>query len=376
MRRGLGSIYYHKASKKYAGQYILEGKKYTIYQKRNESITEFKRRFNNYVTQIINDTLIEKDNVSLDKLVTDYIEQRYKDGYVLPNTYLRNKETLKLTRKLCEEFWFKPIQKVTHNDINHSKALMRDYSTSTIQKVWALLNKGFQIAINRRIIQFNILNDETIQRPLSNKEKNVIQCITPEEEKKLRQVLNSTDDIRAKICLIQLNTGMRIGEVIARNIKDIDFQKGTLCIDNTTTIDEKGNIVAGKHTKIYDKINSIDKGARTIPLDTETLQIFKGLSRTIPINGYFFYNVLTKKFIDPKRVTSYLKNINERYGICNSSLSTHRLRHTKITRLQEAGANLAVIQKLVGHVEGSKITTDVYTDVSLDFMKQEISKMS
>ena len=133
--RGMGSIYFHKASNTYAGQYVLDGKKKTIYQRRGESVVEFRKRFNELITQINNDTFLERDNSSLDYLVTNYIEQRYKDGYVLPNTYLRNVETLKLTRKLCSSFWFKPIQKVLPRDIEESKSHM--YGST----LWSLLQE-------------------------------------------------------------------------------------------------------------------------------------------------------------------------------------------------------------------------------------------
>ena len=36
---------------------------------------------------------------------------------------------------------------------------------------------------------------------------------------------------------------------------------------------------------------------------------------------------------------------------------------------------LVVLQSLVGHVEGSNITNDIYTSVSIDFMKQELEKI-
>ena len=374
--KGMGSIYYHKASKTYAGQYVLEGKKHTIYQRKNESVTDFRRRFNELINQINNDTYLERNNSSLDYLVSNYIEQRYNDGYVLPNTYLRNKETLKLIRKLCQPFWYKPVQKVSPRDIEESKSKMRQYSASTISKMWVLLNKGFQIAINRRIISYNIMNDETIQKPLPIKEKEPISALSVEEEKKLRKALKKENTLNAKACLIQLNTGMRIGEVLARNINDIDFQEQVLHINNTMTVDENKNAIVGKHTKIYSKTNNIDKGTRTIPLDSETLLVFKSMIKTLPINGYFFYRPHTKSFIDPKRMSDYLERLNKRYDICSSKLTSHRLRHTKITRLQEAGVNLVVIQRMVGHVEGSNMTNDVYTDVSTDFMRQEINKIS
>lgn len=52
------------------------------------------------------------------------------------------------------------------------------------------------------------------------------------------------------------------------------------------------------------------------------------------------------------------------------------LRHTFVTRCQEKGMSLIVVQSLVGHVKGSNITNDVYTSVSFDFMKQKLEKIN
>lgn len=374
--KGLGSIYYHKSAKTYAGQYILNGKKRTIYQRKGENVTDFRRRFNELISQINNGTYIENNNDTLHKIISNYIEQRYIDGYTSPRSYRRNLETLKQLEKVGESYIYKPIKHVTTDDINRSKLEMRKYANSTIQKIWILLHKGFQIATNRRKIPYNIMLDDTMQKPLSNKEKKVVRGLSVQEEKKLRAILRTSNSINAKIALIQLNTGMRIGEVLARNIKDLDFKNKTLSVSNTLTQDENYKAILGEHTKIFDKANSIDKGARVIPLDNETLNIFKDLANNLPINGYFFYNSYDERFIIPEQVSAFLNRINKKHSITEETLGTHRLRHTRITRLQEKGVNLAVIQKLVGHVEGSKITSEVYTDVSIDFIRNEMEKIS
>ena len=58
------------------------------------------------------------------------------------------------------------------------------------------------------------------------------------------------------------------------------------------------------------------------------------------------------------------------------NLSSHILRHTRITRMQEEHIPLPVIQYLVGHVQGSNITNDVYTTIDLNFVKKELNYSS
>lgn len=81
-------------------------------------------------------------------------------------------------------------------------------------------------------------------------------------------------------------------------------------------------------------------------------------------------------YITPIEINSYLHRINKKYDICSSSLHSHRLRHTFITRCVENGLFPKVIQNLVGHVEGSTITNNVYTSISYDFMQEELKKLN
>ena len=74
-------------------------------------------------------------------------------------------------------------------------------------------------------------------------------------------------------------------------------------------------------------------------------------------------------------INCYLKRLNTKYKITDS-IHTHVLRHTFVTRCQENGIPLIVIQSLVGHVEGSTLTNDTYTHVSLEFMQDELNKIN
>ena len=170
---------------------------------------------------------------------------------------------------------------------------------------------------------------------------------------------------------------MRIGELLARTIDDFDIQNRTLHVHNTLTMDENNNVIVSDHTKTYNRATNIDKGERTIPLDDETYDI---LLRRVQINKelcrdkiipYLFYDYGKNKLINHSQVNSYLIRLNEKYSIA-PRLSTHVLRHTRITELQEMRVNPVVIHYLVGHTPDSQITNEVYTSVSMDFVKDEL----
>ncbi len=91
------------------------------------------------------------------------------------------------------------------------------------------------------------------------------------------------------------------------------------------------------------------------------------------INKLLFWDYNRNSLILPKRVNDFLNTLNKEISIQN--FTTHKLRHTFITRCQEKGIPLVVIQAMVGHIEGSTVTNDTYTSVSLEFMNEQITKI-
>ena len=97
--------------------------------------------------------------------------------------------------------------------------------------------------------------------------------------------------------------------------------------------------------------------------------------RTVYIYGCIFYDYSNNTFITPKEINAWLRRINSKYKITSQSLTTHIMRHTRITELTEQHLHPIVIHYMVGHTDKSTVTENVYTDVSLDFVKQELTKL-
>ena len=355
----------------------LLGKRKTLKQKKNEKVSDFKKRFNNINSSINQGTYIEKSNDLCIDLIINLVDQRYEDGLISPRSYKRNKDTVNQIKKTCANFINKPIQKVTISDIQKSKKAIREYSNSVIDKIWAMLYKMFKIAVSRRIIMFNIMDDETLSKPISVKEKRQTKALTLEEQIKLEKVLKSNPCMYNDILLLQLYLGARIGEVLAISKNCISLKENTLTIDKTITRDENDKVILGEHTKTYVRKFAIDKGKRTIPMTPQVLEIIKKYinNKITNIHGLLFWDYKDNKFVTDGEINCYLKRLNTKYKITDS-IHTHVLRHTFVTRCQENGMPLIVIQSLVGHVEGSTLTNDTYTHVSLEFMQDELNKIN
>ena len=338
-----GTIYYSETLQKWVAQYTdLDGKRKTITQRKNEKVSDFKKRFANIMNEINNGTYISSNNISLYEILDSYIENNYKTGIIADRTYLRNKETLKLLKTCCKNFINKPIQKVILNDIKISlpnfienetttkktnEKVIKIYSQNTIDKLYAMLKRVFKIAFSERIILFNLMDNENLKKPKAKKELTKVEALSIEEQKNLVSILENSTYKYRDIILLALFTGMRIGEVLAITNNNIDLKDNTIKVERTLTRDKNDKVILGNTTKTK-------KGKRTIYLSNNAISVLKRitLSNTVTnIYNLIFYDYEKNTFITPTEINCFLKRLNEKYKFCDH-IHTHMLRHTFATR--------------------------------------------
>ena len=367
---GEGSITYHKASQRYMAQYTTSaGERKTMYQRKNETLTDFKKRFTKTINDINQGTYIEKVNKTFIEILKEYVQNKYDTNKVSARTHIRDLETVKQIEKTCKDIVNLPIQKITVNHIRKVLPNLTIYSNNSIDKIYRLINKTFKIAVSDRIIPFNPMENESISKPKSDTPNKSIEALTLEEHKKLIEVLEKQEHKYKYIISLQLYTGMRIGEVLALSIKDIDYKNNTITISKTLTRDENDKTIMGDTTKtvnsrrtilMYDKVKSILKQAQKRQMTN--------------INGLLFYDNEKNTYITPSEINSYLKRLNKKENI-TSNLHTHMLRHTYATRCIESGMQAKALQKILGHKK-IQTTLDTYTSVFKEFSQNELEKVT
>jgi site-specific recombinase XerD len=133
------------------------------------------------------------------------------------------------------------------------------------------------------------------------------------------------------------STSIRVSEVISLKIADIDPDRMIIMIR-----DAKG----GKD--------------RQVPLDPILLELIREYYNQYSPAEYLFNGQFDLKY-STRSIAQFLQKYTDAAGI-NKRVYPHLIRHSSATHLLEAGLDLSIIQKVLGH--NSIQTTQGYTHIS------------
>lgn len=170
-------------------------------------------------------------------------------------------------------------------------------------------------------------------------------------------------DVARKVCEFQYLTGMRIGEVLALQFSDVNFQDNEIDINGTINEkrDPKTNLFGYKTTpKTSSSIRTIKVSERcmNIILSLKKAQKLIWLDKYYKDRDYIFTNTKGNP-LSTNKVNEILKKAISKSGI-EKNVTTHTLRHTHISILAELGVPLKVVQDRVGHSD-AQTTLNIYT---------------
>lgn len=185
----------------------------------------------------------------------------------------------------------------------------------------------------------NVLH-ERLSLPSIKKNKTLPEILTIEE---VRSLINNTANIKHKLIIKLLyGCGFRVSEIIGLEKEDLDFEGGLIHV----------KLAKGKKDRFVKIPESIKE----------------------ELNNYS--KLGTSKILFPSNrgggltssdIQSVLKNSAKKAKI-KKRVYPHLLRHSFATHLLEAGTDLRIIQKLLGH--SSVKTTQIYTQISQASIKK------
>lgn len=148
-------------------------------------------------------------------------------------------------------------------------------------------------------------------------------------------------------------TGMRVAELASLNVADVDLSRG---VARVTGKGNKQRVVPFGQEASAAVSAWLERRPELID-DTST-------DSALDARAALFVGSRGKR-IDQRVIRRVVEKASQRTG--DSSLSPHALRHSAATHMLEGGADLRVVQELLGH--SSLQTTQIYTHVSAQRLK-------
>jgi len=169
------------------------------------------------------------------------------------------------------------------------------------------------------------------------------------------QQKSSPNDIRL-LALVEImySTGMRVEELVSMPLNAINFNN-------------KSIFVIGKGGR-----------ERIVPFGENAFNAIKNYIQVRPIfltkginSEYMFPSSGIKGYLTSRRFAQLLKNVVSNTSLSHLTVSPHILRHTFATHMLSGGADLRILQEMLGHADIS--TVQIYTHIVDDKKKIALS---
>ena len=281
--------------------------------------------------------------MNFDEAIEEYIEYVLVEQHLSNNTKLSYENELKKYRYYLEnDRKIVRVNEITTNDITNYLSYLKsvNLNAKTIAHNITVIRNFHKYLLKIGVVS----NDVTANIEQPKIRKSLPQTLSVEEVDDLLDIeLVTPFDYRNKAMLELLyGTGLRVSELISLTLNDIDVINCTLrCM--------------GKGSK-----------ERIVPINEYIIEYLEKylderpkLEKNVKYKEVFLNN--HGKPITRQGFFKILKKILRKKGL-NTNVSPHTLRHSFATHLLENGANLRLIQEMLGHSDIS--TTKIYTHVS------------
>lgn len=256
------------------------------------------------------------------------------------------------------------------------KSTRPDLSVRTIRYIHTILKQALEQAVKNQYIDKNIASLTSIPP----KKKKEVRVLSVEEQK---HFLEHLCNIRLRAAFqLALASGVRLGELLALQWSDINFEEGTIHITKSLRRIKTFDKNSSTKTAIIFQEPKTESGKRYIPIPPSILLSLKEhkkkqneekllLGECYMDNNLVFCTEFGKP-LEPRNFTRLFYSITKKSNL--EGVNFHALRHTYATRLLEANEHPKVVQELLGH-SSITMTLDIYSHVMPDVKKAAAHKI-
>jgi integrase len=259
-----------------------------------------------------------------------------------PTLAVQSIRTYNAARKRAEEaFGDTPIKDILPKDIAAllKKLANQGYSQKTVSNQRMVINLVFKHAIIVNDVQFNACASVETPKGLPKEKRG---AASKEDE----ETILNLDEIWL-LPYIAIMTGMRKGEILALQWKDIDFENNVIYVTKSVAHDGDRPVIKPPKT---------EAGNRIVPMLQKLRERLLACEKRIPDN--YIISDDGKTPLRNKRYTTLYNRFRAETGV---TCAAHRLRHSFATKAYEGDVPAKSLQHIIGHKQIST-TLDMYTD--------------
>ena len=288
-------------------------------------------------------------SISLTSYIAEWLAT-FKETTVKQSTYDR----LLTSVKALEGFTIAsmPIGEITCIDIQQyvNDLTKRGYGLSTIKKQMRIVTAPLKQASALHIIPADPgIGIRLPSRYSVSKPERLIEAYTSQEQTALLNVLSSRRRTGYFAIALMIETGLRVGEVLALRWQDVQLTRKRINVRNTVV-----RLANKKQSFVQDSVKS-ESSRRTIPLTPEAINILEE-QYARRVNEWVFVNDDGER-LSYEALRYHTRKACEEAGI--EYRGEHVFRHTFATNCYHKGIDVKILSRLLGHADVN-ITYNLY----------------
>lgn len=323
---------------------------------------------------------VENSNLTIGTSMYNWLFTQVKLSGISGGTFDRYVQDYEQGIKDSPLEWIKLSEIKSAHVQSYYNTLSKTKSYNQILRTNKILKRFFNYAIGQDLLNKNPCVSVTIPNTVKQKykeEKVEIEILTDKEINKILEYSYNHNRTYACVLDILATTGAREGEVLGltnenchddvldikttlRKVKDHDNGSYSFVLNNTKTTSSDRTIF------ISDRLSQKVRKAKIMQ---------KELKLKNPDYNNYLDLLFTTEFgnpIDSRNLIRFWTNALKRLNIEHRTI--HALRHTFISNCANNGMDKSILQAIVGHEQGSKITDYIYTHLDKDKVKESMLK--